>query len=93
MKQLTKLLTAAFIVLAACTKIVIPSDSVPINNAGEYAIMFSKYPTTKATVSSVSGTGYDDFSLFVWNSNNTLVMNPYTVHASGTDYVYDDVAG
>ena len=93
MKQLTKLLTAALVVLAACTKIVIPSDSVPINNAGEYAIMFNKYPTTKAVVSSTSGTGYDNFSLFVWNSNNTLVMNPYTVHARGTDYVYDDVAG
>lgn len=93
MKQLTKLLATACIVLAACTKIVIPNDSVPINTAGEYAIMFSNRPSTKATAQSVSSTGYDNFSLFVWNSNNDTIMNPYTVHAIGSDYVYDDVSG
>lgn len=93
MKKLKTLLAAAFVVFAACTKIVVPSGTVPINSNGEYAITFSHYPQTKALAASQSGTGYDTFDLFTWNSNNDTIMNPYTVHAGGTGYIYDDVAG
>ena len=92
MKTLKTLLAAAFVVFAACAKIVVPSGT-PINSAGEYAITFSHYPQTKALATSQSKTGYDDFALFAWNSNNDTIMKPYTVHAEGTGYVYDDVSG
>lgn len=90
MKTLKTLLAAAFVVFAACAKIVVPSGT-PINSAGEYAITFSHYPQTKALASSQSGSGYDDFALFAWNSNNDTIMNPYTVQTKGKDYVYDGV--
>ena len=72
------------------------SPYVPTNNNGEHGIIFGSYGagTTKASVNSVSLTGYDDFKLYAWNSLNDTIMNPYIVNATAVDtYVYDNVAG
>jgi len=65
------------------------------NSNGEYAIVFSnRSKMTKASVSSVAGTGYDTFSLFAWNSINDTIMKPYSVVADGLNsYQYEDVTG
>ena len=63
-----------------------------VNSKGEYAIVFKNHtPATKALATSTSGTGYDAFNLFVWNSNGTVVMNPYEVDATDTGWEYDGI--
>lgn len=69
------------------------SGSLIKNTNGEYAILF-RSQSTKAVATTISGNHYDDFSLFTWNSNGDLVMNPYLVKASGVgEYQYDEVDG
>ena len=60
---------------------VFPSYVTPgtTNSNGQYAIAFSNYQngqSTRALVESNSNTGYDDFSLYAWTENGTI-MNPY----------------
>lgn len=80
-------------VTASCVKVDYAINKIPTNSKGDYAILFSK-PQTKAQITSVSGTGYDSFNLFAWNSINDTIMNPYSVEASGEGaYQYEDVDG
>ena len=70
----------------------VPTYVVPQNNNGEFGIVFGGYTqATKASVSSVLGNGYDDFTLYAWNSNGTQVMNPYSVYANGNGYYYEGI--
>lgn len=66
---------------------------VPQNNDGDYGIVFGNYnAATKASVASISTNGYDDFTLYTWNSLNDTIMNPYTVQAIGANaYSYENV--
>jgi len=78
--------------IVSCMKVTEFNGSMPTNNEGEYPILFS-HPT-KAQTSSVSGTGYDEFKLFAWNSLNDTIMKPYSVVASGeNDYHYENIPG
>lgn len=96
MKKIFKLVAlsiASIAMIAGCAKFD-NSDRVSkmTNSNGEYAIMFSNSPATKATVSPVSNQGYDEFSLYAWNSNSEVIMNPFTVQADGSAaYKYDGV--
>ena len=67
----------------------------PMNTKGEYAIVFDNPdPLTKAEMISTSGNGYDEFSLYTWNSNAEVIMNPFKVEATGVGtYEYDGVSG
>jgi len=67
----------------------------PMNTKGEYAIVFDNPdPLTKAEKISTSGNGYDEFSLYTWNSNDEVIMNPFKVEATGVGaYEYDGVSG
>ena len=67
----------------------------PMNTKGEYAIVFDNPdPLTKAEMISTSGNGYDEFSLYTWNSNDEVIMNPFKVEATGVGtYEYDGVSG
>lgn len=77
----------ALLLLAGCVQ-TIETEYPSVNSKGEYLIQFGT-KGTRATVSSVSGTGYDEFNLYVWNSNNDTIMKPYRVEAfSPSDYVY-----
>ena len=71
------------------------SDYTLTNNNGEYAILFSNPSNfTKAVVNPTSSKGYDEFSIYSWNSNGDTIMNPFVVQADGADdYVYDGVNG
>lgn len=85
-----------FIIVAGCIKITSPNNpTVPINDKGEYAIVFSNSSAaTKATVTTIAGNGYDEFSLYAWNSSGDIVMNPFIVQADGdSSYKYDGVSG
>lgn len=80
------------VVIASCVKVDY-ADRIPTNSKGDYAILFSS-PKTKAQITSVSGTGYDSFNLFTWNSINDTIMKPYIVMASGEGaYQYENVDG
>ena len=86
-------LLAGLVVAMGCLKFEESRRKVPINSRGEYAILFSNYGGTKATMTSVSQTGYDEFALFAWNSINDTIMNPYVVVADNVNsYVYDGVS-
>lgn len=102
MKQLKFILLAAALLFASCQKIFIYHPVIinngyerPQNEAGEYGITFDNYnAATKASVTSISNTGYDDFKLYTWNSLNDTIMKPYIVEAVGNDaYSYDGVVG
>ena len=85
MKKLKFLL--ACILLTACVQ-TIETDFPSVNSKGEYAIQFGT-KATKASLTRVSGTDYDEFNLYVWNSNNDTIMKPYKVEAYGVgEYTY-----
>jgi len=70
----------------------VPTYVVPQNNNGEFGIVFGGYTqATKASVVSTLGNGYDDFTLYAWNSNGTKVMNPYSVYANSNGYYYEGI--
>ena len=99
------LLISSLIVLISCDKIVTGptvvimnggtpgSCVVPTNDSGEFGIVFGQYsPATKANaISNYADTHYNDFSLFTWNSNNEMVMNPFLVSSNAQGYYYEGV--
>lgn len=97
MKKVTTFILMVFmtVLIMGCTMIdYTQTNGTPMNNKGEYAITFKGNDvSTKALATSVSGTGYDSFNLFTWNSNGTTVMDPFEVDADGTDWVYDGING
>lgn len=94
MKKIFKLIAlsiASIAMIAGCVKFD-NSDRVGkmTNSNGEYAIVFSNSPATKAT--NVNGVAtYNDFALYTWNSNNEVIMNPFTVNKAENGYVYEGV--
>ncbi len=95
-RHLIFMLIACIAMIASCVKVDYTLDNrIPTNPKGEYAILFSHpAPITKAQTTSISGTGYDSFSLFSWNAINDTIMNPYTVIAKAEQsYQYEDVTG
>ena len=95
-RHLIFMLIACIAMIASCVKVDYTLDNrIPTNPKGEYAILFSHpAPITKAQATSISGTGYDSFSLFSWNAINDTIMNPYTVMAKAEQsYQYEDVTG
>lgn len=99
---------ASAMIFAACEKDVIVGPtivitgqggekvqtSVPQNDKGEFAITFGGYNSaTKASASSVLGNGYNEFTLYSWNSEGESVMNPFNVKANANGYYYEGVNG
>ena len=92
-KNLISIVISTLVLFTSCLKVDNNFSNSLVNTKGEYAILFSN-PVTKAQVTSVSGTGYDEFSLFAWNSINDTIMNPYSVVANGVNsYQYENVSG
>ena len=95
MKMNEKLLAiiVGLLMIASCVKVTeVQNGTLPKNHNGEYPILFSNQ--TKAQTTSVSGTGYDEFKLFVWNSLNDTIMKPYSVVATDVnEYHYEDLPG
>lgn len=95
MKFKNYLITAIsfLMIVTSCVKIDDTfNNRIPTNPKGEYAIVFSNpnNRNTKAVANSISGTGYDSFSLFSWNSINDTIMKPYLVEAdNAASYKYD----
>lgn len=93
MKKITKIMLILALALCSCAKFEnVPNGTLPVNANGEYAIVFSAHrDATKASASSINGNGYDNFSLFTWNTINDTIMNPYIVTAvGGGDYDYEN---
>ena len=100
MKKLKLIILAFFSVLmiaVSCAKIdgTYHSTSIPTNDKGEYAILFNNSSVvTKAAVTTTAGNGYDEFSLYAWNSSNDTIMNPFRVTGVAVNsYKYEDVDG
>ena len=80
----------ACLCLTACVQ-TIETEYPSVNSKGEYLIQFGA-KGTRALASSTSQTGYDQFNLYVWNSNNDTIMKPYMVQAlSPSKYEYATV--
>lgn len=93
-KNIFLAIVAAVMTIASCAKIESTfTNRIPTNSKGEYAILFGdRTLETKATVTTTAGNGYDEFSLFGWNTLNDTIMNPFTVQANGANsYVYENV--
>jgi hypothetical protein len=100
MKKLKLIILAFFSVLmivVSCAKIdgTYRSTTIPTNDRGEYAILFNNSSVaTKAAVTTTAGNGYDEFSLYAWNSSNDTIMNPFRVTGvAANSYKYEDVDG
>ena len=93
MRNLKFLIIPIVLGIVSCVKIDDTfNKSILTNEKGEHAIVFSNKTLTKASVSPVSNKGYDEFSLYTWNSNNEIVMNPYVVQAEDADtYTYEGI--
>ena len=93
MKKLKLIIIPLILGIISCAKIDSTlSNSTFTNEKGEYAIVFTNKATTKALVNPVSSKGYDEFSLYTWNSNNEIIMNPYVVQAEDADtYTYEGI--
>lgn len=91
-KRFFMIIASALLLFAGCAKVESPyNNQVPVNSKGEYAITFTKMPTTKASVSALSTFGgYDKFQLFTWNKDEAI-MNPFKVEGEGNEYKYDGV--
>ena len=92
------LVIISFLMIAVgCAKIdgAYHSTSIPTNDRGEYAILFNNSSVvTKAAVTTTAGNGYDEFSLYAWNSSNDTIMNPFKVTGvAANSYKYEDVDG
>ena len=96
------LLLCSLFILVSCDKIVTGptivilnggTSTVPKNDDGEFGIVFGQYtPATKANaISNYSNTHYNDFSLFTWNSNGEMVMNPFMVGSNAQGYYYEGI--
>ena len=95
--KIRKILLTLIAIVAMFTSCVKFDDTfehkIPTNIKGEYAILFGNNSVkTKASVTSTSGTGYDTFNLFAWNSTNDTIMKPYVVEANGiASYTYEGI--
>ena len=95
-KNIFLAIVATVMTIASCAKIESTfTNRTPTNSKGEYAILFGdRTLETKASVATTAGNGYDEFSLYAWNTLNETVMNPFTVQANNTNsYVYEGVNG
>ena len=93
-KNIFMVIVSALLLFVSCAKVESPySNQVPVNSKGEYAIVFTKAPATKASVAAWSDfNGYDKFQLFTWNADTTI-MNPFKVVGDSTGYKYEGVDG
>ncbi len=93
MKKLKLIIIPLILSMISCAKINSTFSNLAFTNEkGEYAIVFTNKATTKAAVNPVSSKGYDEFSLYTWNSNNEIIMNPYVVQAEDADtYTYEGI--
>lgn len=91
-KRFFMIIASALLLFAGCAKVESPyNNQIPVNSKGEYAITFTKMPTTKASVAAWSTFGgYDKFQLFTWNADEAI-MNPFKVEGEGNEYKYDGV--
>lgn len=78
--------------MVSCTQEIeiFPQYVIPgtTNSLGQSAITFSGYSSnakqmTRAVMNSASGTGYDDFSLYVWTKDSTVINNWHTQWVTG----------
>ncbi len=90
-------IASILMIAASCAKIDSAYDSraIPTNDRGEYAILFNNSSIlTKAAVTTTAKNGYDEFSLYAWNSSNDTIMNPFRVTGvAANSYKYEDVDG
>lgn len=93
-KNIFMIIVSVLLIFVGCAKVESPySNQVTVNSNGEYAIVFTKAPATKASVAAWSTfDGYDKFQLFTWNADTTI-MNPFKVVGDSTGYKYDGVEG
>ena len=65
---------------------IVPGSTV--DKDGNYAITFSGYSksSTRAAATTVSGTGYDNLSLWCWNSDETVMDKFHVQYTTGWTY-------
>lgn len=92
LKRFFMIIVSVLLLFVSCAKVENPyNNQVPVNSKGEYAITFTKIPTTKASVAAWSTFGgYDKFQLFTWNADEAI-MNPFKVEGEGSEYKYEGV--
>ena len=67
------------------------STSIPTNDKGEYAIVFSSgnKAITKSTADPSTTHDYTSFEVYAWQDGAATAWSPYTVLKSGNEWKYD----
>lgn len=91
----SKLFLAIITIVVAfgCAKIETPNTStIPRNDKGEYAIVFSNgNPLTKSIANPSTTHDYNSFDVYAWKDDAITVMKPYTVSKNGNEWKYDGI--
>ena len=96
MKTLKTIFIAIISVLmiaVSCAKVERAYDrtSLPMNDKGEYAIVFTDKVMTKSVANPAITHDYNSFDIYAWKDGNATVMSPYTVSKSGNEWKYDGI--
>jgi len=91
----SKLFLAIITIMVAfgCAKIETPNTStVPRNDKGEYAIVFSNgNPLTKSIANPSTTHDYTSFDVYAWQDGTATAWSPYTVSKNGNEWKYDGI--
>ena len=94
----SKLFLAIITIMVAfgCAKIETPNTStIPRNDKGEYAIVFSDgNPLTKSVADPANTHDYTSFDVYAWQDGTATAWSPYTVSKNSNDeWKYDETTG
>ena len=98
MKTLKTIFIAIISILmiaASCAKIERAYDrtSLPMNDKGEYAIVFTDKVMTKSVANPALTHDYTLFDVYAWQDGTATAWSPYTVSKSGNEWKYDETTG
>jgi len=97
MKTFKKIFLAILSILMiaiSCAKIdgTYRSTTIPTNDKGEYAIVFSNSnPVTKSIDNPDITHDYTSFKVYAWQDGTATAMFPYEVEKSGNEWKYDGI--
>lgn len=82
-------------IVVSCAKIERAYDrtSLPMNDKGEYAIVFTDKVMTKSVVNPALTHDYTSFDVYAWQDGTATAWSPYTVSKSGNEWKYDETTG
>ena len=89
------MIASVLTIITSCAKFDSTYRGNPINNKGEYAIVFSNgnRAITKSIADPSTTHDYTSFEVYAWQDGTATSWSPYTVSKSGNEWKYDETTG